>query len=46
MQQNVDLLPYNTFGLSAIAGHFAICDSVEALREALASGIRHKTLLN
>jgi len=45
MQQNVDLLPYNTFGLSAIAGHFAICDSVEALREALASGIRPLAIL-
>ncbi|HNE27555.1 MAG TPA: UDP-N-acetylmuramate dehydrogenase [Saprospiraceae bacterium] len=45
MQRNVDLLPYNTFGLSAIAEHFVRCDSVETLRDAIGSGIRPIAIL-
>lgn len=39
IQKNISLLPYNTFGISVAAPHFAEIHSAEELREALHSGI-------
>ncbi len=40
IQENVSLLPYNTFGIPARAAHFAEIHTSEELRSALRSGIR------
>lgn len=45
LQQNVSLLPYNTFGIEARAEYFAEVHSVEALQEALRAGIRPVLML-
>ena len=39
IQENVSLLPYNTFGIPAQAAHFAAVESEDDLRSALRSGI-------
>ena len=40
MRQNVQLLPYNTFGLPAKAEHFAEIQSVSDLQDVLRENIR------
>jgi UDP-N-acetylmuramate dehydrogenase len=45
IQKNVPLLPFNTFGISVEAAHFAEIHSVSDLRAALRSGIRPVFLL-
>src|SRR5688500_6240632 len=42
IQQNVDLLPYNTFGISAVAKYFTTIKTIEDAKELFASEIFKK----
>lgn len=43
IQENIDLLPYNTFQVSCIAKYFVVIESVEAMQELIKSNIRKTT---